>query len=173
MLRTRTMFFDALDFPEDKLGLDMIDVMLITDFRIRDLSEEQSQVLIEWVRSGGVMILGTGARADDTLGRFAPELLEEMYEEPQLCRIDMRGHYTQEAPGPTVFEIPCVEFSLSGGNIILEDEFRTLLAAVTYRRGSWLWLPTILWMWEPFVRRIPLILTNSLQECWGKRGSRL
>ncbi len=135
MLRTRTMFFDALDFPEDKLGLDMIDVMLITDFRIRDLSEEQSQVLIEWVRSGGVMILGTGARADDTLGRFAPELLEEMYEEPQLCRIDMRGHYTQEAPGPTVFEIPCVEFSLSGGNIILEDEFRTLLAAVTYRRG--------------------------------------
>lgn len=135
MLRTKTMFFDAADFPQDKLGLDMIDVMLITDFRIRDLSEEQSRVLIEWVRSGGVMILGTGARVDDTLGRFAPELLEEMYEEPEVCSIDMRGHYTQEAPGATVFEIPCVEFSLSGGNIILADESRTFLSAVTYRRG--------------------------------------
>ena len=135
MLRTKTMFFDTINFPQDKLGLDMIDVMLITDFRIRDLSEEQSQVLIEWVRSGGVMILGTGARVDDTLGRFAPELLEEMYEEPEYHRIDMSGHYTQEAPGATVFDIPCVEFSLSGGNIILADESRTFLSAVTYRRG--------------------------------------
>lgn len=114
MLRTKTMFFDTINFPQDKLGLDMIDVMLITDFRIRDLSEEQSQVLIEWVRSGGVMILGTGARVDDTLGRFAPELLEEMYEEPEYHRIDMRGHYTQEAPGATVFDIPCVEFPCPG-----------------------------------------------------------
>jgi len=135
MLRTRTIPFDTLNFPEDKLGLDMIDVMLITDFRIRDLSEQQSQVLIEWVRSGGVMILGTGMRVDDTLGRFAPELLEEMYEEPKLRQIDMRDHYIQDTPSPTILEIPCVEFSLAGGNVVLEDEEQVLLSTVTYRRG--------------------------------------
>lgn len=135
MLRTRTIPFDTGNFPENKLGLDMIDVMLITDFRIRDLSEEQSRVLIEWVRSGGVMILGTGMRVDDTLGRFAPELLEEMYEEPQLRRIDMSDHYVQETPSPTLMEIPCVEFALSGGNVVLEDDVQVLLSTVTYRRG--------------------------------------
>lgn len=135
MLRTRTIPFDTLNFPEDKLGLDMIDVMLVTDFRIRDLSDAQSQVLIEWVRSGGVMILGTGMNVDGTLGRFAPELLEEMYEEPCLRRIDMKDHYTQETPSPTILEIPCVEFSLSGGNVVLEDDSQVLLSAVTYRRG--------------------------------------
>lgn len=135
ILRTRTIPFDTLNFPVNKLGLDMIDVMLISDFRIRDLSDEQSQVLIEWVRSGGVMILGTGMRVGDTLGRFAPELLEEMYEEPEIRSIDMRGHYTQEAPGPTLFEIPCVDFSLAGGNVILADESQTILSSVTYRKG--------------------------------------
>ncbi len=135
MLRTRTVFFEAENFPTDELGLDLIDVMLVTDFRIRDLSEEQSQVLIEWVRGGGTMILGTGMRADDTLGRFAPELLEEMYEEPEVRRVDMGIQYAQEAPGDAVLDIPCVEFALSGGNVVLTDEEQTLLASVTYRRG--------------------------------------
>lgn len=136
MLRTKTIAFNQDNFPHEKLGLDMIDVMLISNFRIRDLSEEQSQVLIQWVRDGGTMILGTGMRVDDTLGRFAPELLEEMYEEPEICRIDMGADYVQERPGDGVLEIPCVEFALSGGNVIMADESRTLLSAVAYRRGT-------------------------------------
>lgn len=135
MLKTRTVTFDTESFPDDRLGLDMIDVMLITDYRIRDLSEEQSQVLIQWVRGGGTMILGTGLRVDDTLGRFAPELLEEMYEAPKMQTIDMGAAYSQERPGDGVLSVPCVEFSLTGGNVILADESQTLLAAVTYRRG--------------------------------------
>lgn len=135
MLKTKTVAFDTDSFPDDRLGLDMIDVMLITDYRIRDLSEEQSQVLIQWVRGGGTMILGTGLRVDDTLGRFAPELLEEMYEAPELEEIDMGAAYSEERPGDGVLSVPCVEFALTGGNVILADESRTLLAAVTYRRG--------------------------------------
>lgn len=136
MLRTRTIAFDTHNFPDQKLGLDMIDVMLISNYRIRDLSEEQSQVLIEWVRDGGTMILGTGMRADDTLGRFAPELLEEMYEAPQIRQVDMGADYAKDRPGDSQLEIPCVEFALSGGNVIMSDESQPLLSAVTYRRGT-------------------------------------
>lgn len=135
ILRTRAIAFDAQSFPGDKLGLDMIDVMLISNFRVRDLSEEQSQVLVEWVRNGGAMILGTGMRVDDTLGRFAPELLEEMYEEPEIRRVDMGGSYAREAPGDAGLTIPCVDFALSGGNILMADESQTLLSSVTYRKG--------------------------------------
>lgn len=135
MLRTRAMAFDSQSFPADKRGLDMMDVMLISNFRIRDLSKEQSQVLIEWVRGGGTMILGTGMRVDDTLGRFAPELLEEMYEEPQERQIDMGDNYAQDVPGGAVLTVPCVEFTLSGGNVIMAGESQTLLSSVTYRKG--------------------------------------
>ena len=135
MLRTRAITFDCESFPRNKLGLDMIDVMLISNFRVRDLSEEQSQVLIEWVRGGGTMILGTGMRVDDTLGRFAPELLEEMYEEPEERRIDMGAGYGQDTPQKTYLTVPCVEFALTGGNVIMAGDSQAILSSVTYRKG--------------------------------------
>ena len=68
------------------------------------------------------MILGTGMRVDDTLGRFAPELLEESYEPPKVDHVYMGLDYAQENPTDSTLEIPCVDFSLSGGNVILSDD---------------------------------------------------
>lgn len=136
MLKSRVVHFDVQTFPEDEMGLDMLDVVLISDFRIRDLSQEQSQALIEWVRSGGVMILGTGMRVDDTLGRFAPELLEESYEAPQVEEIYMGMEYASDSPEEAMLEVPYVEFVLTGGNIIHEDDSKTLVAAANYSQGT-------------------------------------
>lgn len=135
MLRTKTVEFSTDTFPEESIGLDMIDVLLISNYRIRDLSERQNRVLVEWVRGGGTMILGTGMRADDTLGRFAPELLEESYEPPKVEQVNMGAEYARENPGDSTMELPCVDFSLSGGNVILADEDRTLLASAVYSKG--------------------------------------
>ena len=81
------------------------------------------------------MILGTGMRADDTLGRFAPELLEESYEPPKVERVNMGAEYARENPGDSSMELPCVDFALAGGNVILADEDRTLLASSVYSKG--------------------------------------
>lgn len=136
MLRTKTVEFSTDTFPEETIGLDMIDVLLISNFRIRDLSEKQSRVLVEWIRSGGTMILGTGMRADDTLGRFAPELLEESYDPPQVESVYMGADYAREKPADAVLELPCVDFTLSGGSVLLADESRTLLASAVYSKGT-------------------------------------
>ncbi len=136
MLRTEVVNFDTETFPKDEMGLDVIDVLLISNFRIRDLSAEQSQVLVEWVRSGGTMILGTGERADDTLGRFAPELLEESYDPPETREVDMGDRYAQESPDDATLTIPCLEFSLAGGDVIFSDEQQALVASVSYGKGT-------------------------------------
>ncbi len=136
MLRTKTIEFSTDTFPEEVIGLDMIDVLLISNFRIRDLSDKQSKVLVEWVRGGGTMILGTGMRVDDTLGRFAPELLEESYEPPKVDHVYMGLDYAQENPTDSTLEIPCVDFSLSGGNVILSDDDKAILASTVYYKGS-------------------------------------
>lgn len=134
-LRTRTFALNEENFPEKEISLDLLDVILISNYRIRDLSAAQSQALIEWVRGGGTMILGTGARVDDTLGRFAPELLSESYDSPEIRQIDMGQDYSADGPGEAVLEIPCADFSMTGANIIFSDGPLSLVSSVTYSQG--------------------------------------
>lgn len=135
ILRTRTFNLDKENFPTDDLGLNLVDVLLISGYRIRDLSERQNQVLVEWVRGGGVMILGTGARVDDTLGRFAPELLEDSYDPPTLMKVDMGQDYAADGPGDSEVEMYCADFSLTGANAIFSDDQLSLLSTVSYGKG--------------------------------------
>lgn len=136
MLRTRTFALNEVNFPIDEIGLNLMDVLLISNYRIRDLSKLQSQALVEWVRSGGIMILGTGARVDDTLGRFAPELLDESYDPPELMTVDMGQDFETEWPGEAELELVCADFSLSGANVIFSDDQLALLATVAYGKGT-------------------------------------
>ena len=76
-LRTRTFELDEADFPEEEIGLDLLDVLVVNDYKLRNLSEKQIAAIMYWVHGGGILILGTGERVDDTLGRFAPELLDD------------------------------------------------------------------------------------------------
>ena len=168
MLRTRTVNFDTDTFPSDEMGLDMIDVLLISNYRIRDLSEEQSRVLVDWVRRGGTMILGTGMRVDDTLGRFAPELLEESYEAPQVRTVSFGMQYASDNPSDAELEVPCVDFALSGGNILMSDEERTLLASVTYSQGTIAVAAFDFTDIESFCRTSPAFLDDLLTAVLGE-----
>ena len=168
MLRTRTVNFDTDTFPSDEMGLDMIDVLLISNYRIRDLSEEQSRVLVDWVRRGGTMILGTGMRVDDTLGRFAPELLEESYEAPQVRTVSFGMQYASDNPSDAELEVPCVDFALSGGNILMSDEERTLLASVTYSQGTIAVAAFDFTDIEAFCRTSPAFLDDLLTAVLGE-----
>ena len=72
-LKTKVFRMSKETFPDEEAGLNLLDVVLISSYRIRNLSVGQIRTLMQWVRNGGVLILGTGERADDTLGRFAPD----------------------------------------------------------------------------------------------------
>ncbi len=172
-LQTRTIVFDTQNFPEDMKGLDLIDVLLISNYRIRDLSEAQSRVLVQWVRNGGTMILGTGMRADDTLGRFAPELLEQMYDEPEVRSIDMGSDYARENPGDAVYELPVVDFSLAGGNTIYANEEQVLLATVTYTQGTIAVAAYDFTDLDEFCRQNPAYIDDVLTQVLGEERLRV
>lgn len=135
MLRTKTFQFTQETFPEEEIGLDLVDVILITSYRIRNLNERQTQVLMEWVKNGGVLILGTGKRVDDTIGRFAPELLDNSYDAPALMSVNMGLEYAANGPLDANIEIPCVDVPLHGGNVIFSDDQLPLLSAVSREKG--------------------------------------
>ena len=98
-VRTRTFSLDPEEFPKEQVGLDLLDVLVVNNFKLRDLSEEQTSAIMDWVHSGGVLLLGTGERVGDTLGRFAPELLDDSYATPALRPVNLSEDFALSQPG--------------------------------------------------------------------------
>ncbi len=135
LLRSRAFTLDADSFPRQSRGLDMLDVIIISNYKIRNLDEAQSHALMEWVSSGGVLVLGTGARIDDTLGRYAPELLDDMYEMPEICDVNFSTGPDMGRPDSEYVEIHCAEVDMHGGNVVAQDNGLPLLIASNKENG--------------------------------------
>ncbi len=136
LIRTKTFDLDADSFASDPKGLNMLDAIVITNYTIRNLDAYQSHALMEWVRSGGTLILGTGERVDDTLGRYAPELLDDMYESPELCEIQLMGGPLSENSEEATAELYCVDVAIHGGDVISQNTGAPLLTSVNKENGN-------------------------------------
>ncbi len=135
-LRTRTFELQGDDFPDEEVGLSQFDVLVVNDYKLRDLSGSQTSAIMNWVQQGGVLILGTGDRVDDTLGRFAPELLDDSYGTPTITHINLAEDFTGvEEPGAGMLAISCVDVPLHGGNVILSSNGQPLLTAAAKEQG--------------------------------------
>lgn len=132
-LKTRTIPLTKDEFPEETIGLSLMDVILVSNYRLRDLSEKQTKALMDWVKDGGILILGTGGRVDDTLGRFAPELLDDNYDTPQMMDI----HLGEESDGQSalVQGILCTEIPLHGAYILDSEAGFPLVQAAAMEKG--------------------------------------
>lgn len=134
-LRTRTFELDPEEFPAEEIGLNLLDVLVVNNYKLRDLSEQQTSAIMDWVHSGGVLILGTGQRVGDTLGRFAPELLDDSYGTPGKRLIDLGEDFPLDRPMEGIQEIVCVDIPLHGGNVILSSGGFSLLTAASKEQG--------------------------------------
>ncbi len=132
LLSLETVELTAENFPAGFAGLEQLDIIIISNYRIRDLSTDQSRALMDWVKEGGVMLLGTGKRADDTIGRYAPELLEDMYESPKEAEIDLGLGGGEE---PQKLSLFCVDLNLHGGNTVISGEAFPLMSTVNKEKG--------------------------------------
>ena len=135
VISTKSVVLDQYDFPEDSAGLSQLDMIVISDFRIRDLNNMQSMALMDWIKKGGIMLLGTGSRANDTLGRYAPELLDDMYEASRLTEVDLGEGLGIDEPGGGSIETECVSFQLHGGSELIPGDEGPLLSAVNKENG--------------------------------------
>ena len=134
-LRTRSFALEEEDISEDQVGLNLLDVLVVNSYKLRNLSEAQTGAMMDWVHSGGVLILGTGERVDDTLGRFAPELLDDSYSAPNLRHINLGEDFSWNEPGEGMLAIPCVDTPLHGGNVILSSNGFPLLTTAAKEQG--------------------------------------
>ena len=130
LMNLKTVNLAAGSFPKSYSGLEQLDMIIISNFRIRDLSNEQSRALMDWIKQGGVLLIGTGKRANDTIGRYAPELLEDMYEAPSMRTVKFSFNNEDKQ-----IDLDTVNINLHGGNVIISDGDFPLITSVNKQRG--------------------------------------
>lgn len=69
-LTTQIFELTQSTFPSDWRALDMLDVVVISDFSTDMLSEEQLNALALWVNDGGLLMVGTGSTSSKTLAKL-------------------------------------------------------------------------------------------------------
>lgn len=73
--RMKSFYLDADTFPEEVLGLDTLDIIVINDFNTEKLNEKQYTALKEFVMRGGTLVLGTGSTGTKTMAAFKDSFL--------------------------------------------------------------------------------------------------
>lgn len=75
-LSTQMVELSKDNFPSDWRALDMLDVIVISDFSTDLLSEEQLNALTLWVNDGGLLMVGTGSTSNKTLASLNGNLFD-------------------------------------------------------------------------------------------------
>ncbi len=134
-LRTRLCKMVAGSIPSQAAGLDQLDVLLITNYDVRRLSEDQLAAIREWVNRGGVLLLGTGARGCDILYEFMENHMEAAPSYLGSVYIDMGDGYLFSKTGSSGVFLECNDINLSEENILMESGGIPLLTSVARESG--------------------------------------
>lgn len=133
-LRTRTIDMTASTLPTSELGLDQLDVLLISDFDTGKLTGQQVMAIWEWVQKGGVLLIGTGASGNETLRAFG-NLLEEPVPPPEQCVVNMGVQYAVDGPEGASIPLTCTEVMLKGGSEVLSSDELSVLSSIQVGKG--------------------------------------
>lgn len=75
-LITKTIKLSDKNFPDDIFTLSAFDILVINDFDTSRFSKSQYEILKQWVRNGGILIVGTGGKYNKTLSVFKDSFIE-------------------------------------------------------------------------------------------------
>ncbi|MCH1625560.1 hypothetical protein [Fredinandcohnia quinoae] len=95
--------------PKKALGLEMLDYLVIDEYAVSSLDEQQQLAIKEWIRSGGVLIAGAAPDASSSYGLLYPLL-------PMKSEAESLGK-TEFLQGATKDEISFKELNLYTGAI--------------------------------------------------------
>lgn len=131
----QTLSLSADTFPHTRSLLDTFSILVFDDADLTALSEAQLSALDEWLRAGGVMILGGGAQAADNLAAFSryagvtcglPETGEDV-SVPLMEALEISGR---------AIGSPCVSVPLSGDASAVVGDARGALLTLNIVDGG-------------------------------------
>lgn len=136
MVTSELIAMEDSTFPEDIRGLDLLDILVVNHYDTSRLSGEQQAAVRQWVHNGGILLLGTGEWAPETLGGFDPALTDGEPEILGLESVSMGAEYARRSPEDSVVEMVCADLSSVKGRTLIESDGLTLLVEVSEGEGA-------------------------------------
>ena len=134
-VKTRLVLLEAVTAPDNELGYDQLDLVVVSDYDLNRLTEKQHEALSRWVDKGGTLLVGGGGRYRESLGRFAREHLVPPCSEPRISEVNLGMEYAQNAPQDAVLPLMCADVNLKNGSTLIPGEGFPLLSYVHQKKG--------------------------------------
>ena len=110
-------------------------MLLITDFDTSSLTAAQADAVWDWVGRGGVLLFGTGARAQEVMSRFGDELLSGPLPEAEERAVNMGVEFAEESPDSATISLVCTDIYLNGGKEVLSSDEIMVLSSAQVGQG--------------------------------------
>ncbi|OON87956.1 hypothetical protein BXO88_01915 [Oribacterium sp. C9] len=131
ILRTRTVALDIKNLPGDKSELDQLDVLLISDYPAEFMKNSEARTILDWVRKGGVLVLGTGSRGNQALAPHFDSYLKNALS-PSSMQVKMVDGDDKQGDEIT---LTASAISLNSGREVMFSNNVPILSTVTEGTG--------------------------------------
>ena len=133
-LRTRIVELDPSDIPDTPAGLEQMDMIVMSDLDSRKMESADFNVIREWTKSGGALLVGTGARPS-----AAVELLSYIRDleigDGDEREIDMGMQYSKTGPDGAVIPLLVRDIFTAGGSQVMQSGDTAILTTIPSGNG--------------------------------------
>lgn len=123
------------EFPTNYKGLAMADLFVVDEMNLADLSQEQQQAIFDWVKDGGILLIGASEQVERSVGIFREYLPLDLSREKvtvskeALSTLSKGGMFTEDIQ---VFRAAERE----GSNRILANGDTILASSISLGKGQ-------------------------------------
>lgn len=168
-VKTHLISLNQETAPENELGYDQLDLIVVSDYNLNQLSESQHQALSRWIDQGGTLLTGGGELYRENLGRFALTILEPPFGKAERREVNLGMEYAQNAPRDSVLSLSCADLSLKNGRTLIQGESVPLLSCVKQKKGRIAAAAFSLEEIGAFCEHHPAFLEKLLTKTFGER----
>lgn len=133
ILRTRSVILPVDDLPDSENELDQLDVLLISDFSMKNIRKNEAEVIAQWVRDGGILLLGTGARGEDALSPYYAAYLRTALQ-PAEMSLEMGTTY-HEGEDSALLSLTASPVHIKGGQEVVLSDGMPIVSEVSEGAG--------------------------------------
>ncbi len=134
-LITKTIRLDEKNFPEDIFTLNAFNIIVINDFDTSRFSKSQYEILKQWVRNGGTLIIGTGSKYNKTLSVFKDDFIEGSQGSVQEISTSKIYELATNGDNRNETKVEALALRIKDSTVVMEDRNISLVQAHSIGKG--------------------------------------
>lgn len=134
-LITKTIRLDEKNFPEDIFTLNAFNIIVINDFDTSRFSKSQYEILKQWVRNGGTLIIGTGSKYNKTLSVFKDDFIEGSQGSVQEISTSKIYELATNGDNRNETKVEALALRIKDSTVVMEDRNISLVQAHSKGKG--------------------------------------